>query len=221
MDTNVQPSFIPKKPLGQQTAVKPQRTISFFSLIANVIFITSVVLAIGIFGYEKYLQSQLLEKKADLEAKIEEFDRALVAELSRLDSRLTSAQTLLNNHVALSAFFDIVDDLTLETVRFTSFSYSAKGSGDVLSIIMGGQAKNFASVALQQAEVLKSENEKYFTNPVFSDLNLDKDGNVTFKFTSFIKKPSFSYSALMKEDGVSVTATEPASEVDDLDALPE
>ncbi len=106
-------------------------------------------------------------------------------DLSRVDSRIESARELLGRHVSPVILLSAVGNATLKTVRFSNFNYAAPAGQDI-TLHMSGQAKSFMSLALQQAEFAKPENKQYFKNPIFSDFSLDKDGNVTFSFSSVI-----------------------------------
>ena len=126
------------------------------------------------------------------------FDPESVSTYSTLNKRITVANTLLKNHIALSSLFSVLGQSTLKTVRFSSFSFSQGASGKS-SIVMKGQARdnnnNYNSVA-KQAEVF-SENpvSKYITNPIFDGLNTDKNGNAVFNFTADVQNSQILYSA--------------------------
>jgi hypothetical protein len=190
MDSNIPTSFIPKKPLMDGAGV-PKRSINFFSLIANFIFVIVVILSGAVFGYQYYVQHSIDQVKVDIEAEQANFNDEFIGEVSRLDSRIESSKILLNQHVALSGFFDFLSSVTLHDVRFSSFSYSSKEKG--ASVVIGGKAPSFTALALQASEMLKKENQPYLSDPVFSDFNLDQSGNVTFSVLGTVDANKFLY----------------------------
>ncbi len=191
MDPKFQTSFIPKKPLIQTTNNKQPRTVNFFTLISLIIFITTVILAAGVWGYEKYLTKNITALETTLNTELEKFDPTLVAELGRLDIRLKSAKNLLNQHIALSSLFEFLSKVTLPTVRFSSFRYAI--SGQKITINMSGQAKSFSAVALQASELQQEKNLNYIKSPLFSNLSLDTTGNVMFDFTGIVDSSRILY----------------------------
>jgi hypothetical protein len=205
MESNLQPSFIPKKPMSQPGVRAPHK-VSFFSLITTIVFITALLIAGGVFGYKKVLSSSLTKKGAELDTELKKFDRTLIDDLTHLDARLNTSVELINKHLSVSAFFKTLGDVTLKAVRYSSFSFTA-GVNEKPKIVMDGQAQNFAAVALQAQEFTKKENAKYFQNVVITDPNLDTKGNVTFSFSGFIDTKSLSYPEVLKAQAASGSGT--------------
>ena len=107
----------------------------------------------------------------------------------RLDSRLTSAKSLLTSHIALSPLFDILGKSTLKrSVRFKTLDVSV-GDGKV-SLVMKGQATGFTAIALQSDSFGK---DKRLQSPLLSDLALDQTGAVSFTFTATIDPSTLAY----------------------------
>lgn len=202
MDPKFQTSFIPKKPLIQTTNVKPARTTNLFTLISSIIFITVLVLSAGVFGYKFYLTRANATLALELDSYLQRFEPELIAQLSRDDARIESGKTLLNQHIAVTSLMEFLSRVTLSSVRFTTFSYVADARKVTLN--MTGEAKNFAAVALQSDEFLKEANKPYIQNPLFSNLTLDKSGNVKFDFTGTMDASKISYKNLIKQAEASI-----------------
>ncbi|MFA5933820.1 MAG: hypothetical protein WC795_01165 [Candidatus Paceibacterota bacterium] len=185
MDKDFQTSFIPKKPLAEERVVR-ERPVNIFSFFATVIFFASLVSGAGVYFYKIVLTRQVAEMNTSLERAKEAFEPGLILDLQNLDKRLNSSKEILANHLVLSPLFKTLQDLTLKSVRFTKFDYSAL-SEQGISIKLSGQARSYTSVALQSDALAKN---KYIKDPVFSNLNLDDRGNVTFDL-SFMVDPSF------------------------------
>ncbi len=192
METRFQTSFIPKKALEETKKTSPHG-VGIFSLLSYVIFIAAITLAAGTFLYSRYLGGIITKKDASLAKAKDAYEPALIDELSRLNGRIEASKEVLNNHVALSSFFDVLGQSTLKTVRFSSFSYSLGADGKVI-ISMEGQAESFGSIALQSDFFGKS---KYIKNAIFSNLNLDRNGNVTFNLNATVDPSLIAYETVL------------------------
>jgi hypothetical protein len=191
MEPKFQSSFIPKGPLatsGQMAGIQQTKKHGLFGFIASGIFVISIVLAIGVFGYKLYLRSSITKMGSDLTAAKAKLDPDTIDQISRLNARLIATQTLLDNHVVLSPFFAFLEASTVKGVRFTNFEYTTNEKG--ITVTMKGQASGYATVALQSDIFGKT---KYFKDPTFSNLDLDAKGNVIFSFTAVVDPALVSY----------------------------
>ncbi len=203
MEPKFQSSFIPKGPAASASPLsaqysKPKHTL--FGFVAGLAFIVSVVLSIGVFGFEKYLGSSISTMGEELEAAKATLQPEVIKELVNADKRIIGTKTLISRHTALSPFFDYLESGTLKSVRFTDFSFLNTAKG--IELTMKGQARSYTDVALQSDAFNTS---KIFTKPVFSDLDLDAKGNVTFIFHANIESSAISYKK--KIAGVTATST--------------
>jgi hypothetical protein len=191
MAQEFQTSFIPKKTfdVGMAPARKAGSSLSgIFSFVAFILILLSVVGAGGVFLYERFLIASIENKKESLERAKNAFEPELIRELSRLDLKLRGSQGLLDRHLAPSGIFDLLEDITLETVRFTELSYAAEK--EAIRLTLQGEALSFASVALQSDEFGK---HRSLRSPVFSGLTLDDRGNVQFGVTALVDPIVLSY----------------------------
>jgi hypothetical protein len=183
MDPKFQPSFIPKKTETPLTmGQRPHGGNGILYSVGVILFTVAVIGSIGAFAYEKYLGGRISKMKVSLEEARAALDPELIAELSRSQARIESAKELLSRHVALTTLFSLLESLTLQSVRYTNFSYSSLGDRGILVSLLG-EARDYKSVALQ-SEIL-SQNP-YVKDPGFSNLDLNEDGNVTFEFKAHI-----------------------------------
>lgn len=134
-----------------------------------------ILMAVGVFAYEKFLQSEADKKAADLQTAQQNVNQETVAGFLRLKDRLTSAQTILDNHVELSQFFTLLEGLTLNTVRFTALTVTVNSDRGA-EIKMSGTAKDFNALAAQSASFAT---DKRIKQAIFSGITSDKNG-VTF-----------------------------------------
>lgn len=201
MDTKLQPSFIPKKPVGGSSSLRP-RSINFLSLLGTIILLAFIGVAGGIFAWKQYMESRVVKLQNDLAAARQSLNPAQINELVRLDRRIESSKSLIKGHVALTPFFDLLETATLKRVRFNNFNYELSDKGVVVS--MSGQTDSFATVALQADEINKYP--EMFREPLFGELNSTGKNSVVFKLTMTLDPKLVSYS-----DSVVVTPEPPAA----------
>ena len=197
MEGQFQTSFIPKKPVTAKSSGGP-KGVSVILLLAIIIFLASASGAAAVFIYQTYLQNSISSMQKSFQLSENAFDPESVSTYAILNKRISVANSLLKNHIAVSNLFSVLGQSTLKTVRFSSFSFVVGASGKS-TLVMKGQARdnnnNYNSVA-KQAEVF-SENpvSKYITNPIFDGLNTDQNGNAVFNFTADIQNSQILYSS--------------------------
>ncbi|MBP9802911.1 MAG: hypothetical protein KBD14_01225 [Candidatus Pacebacteria bacterium] len=184
MEQNFQTSFIPKKPIVEDTT-KTSSSSSFFVVLSVLVFITVVLAFGGLYLYTNILTKNITAKKDQLDRANQRFEIDRINELKLLDKRLKAGSKVLDKHISISPIFEILQKITMKTVRYTKFSYEVTEKGEI-NIKMNGQALGYRYIALQSD--LFSE-EKNLINPVFSNLTLDDKSNVNFDL-SFSVDPS-------------------------------
>lgn len=193
MDNKFQASFIPKRPVmaGSQMASSARRApMSLFLIIATAIFVITLLAFGAAFFYKSYVTKQNAAKQEQIKQEVAAFDQDLTNKLTLLKSRLDSGNQLLTNHVAASAFFQVLQDLTVKSIKFSDFAFTAL-PGDKISVAMKGEAKSYVAVAFQSDTMV---NSKYLKNPILSDLHLDdKTGIITFNVKTEIDPSILSY----------------------------
>ncbi len=208
MAQEFQTSFIPKKTFETGPATKTRVGAGgIFSIIAACLFVLSLLISGGVFLYERFLATSIERKKETLEQAKKAFEPELIRELSRLDSRLSLAEDLLDEHIAPSGLFDLLEDVTLETVRFTTLGYGIEESG--VRVTLQGEARSFASVALQSDEFAKNRSIR---DPIFSGLTLDERGAVEFTVNALIDPALLSYKDRALSAGTARFDVEPADD---------
>ena len=179
-------SFIPKK--SEIPDVNKKESLDLLLLIAMVVFLVSLFSAVGVFLYKNFLTNTIEQNSINLEREKGNFDIASIEEFVRLDRRLNLSEDLLNNHVDLTSLFKLLEVNTLKNVQFQDFDFDS--NEDSLDIAAKGIAKDYSTVALQSD--IFGENQ-YIHNPIFSDLNVNEDGNIVFKLTASIDKDLILY----------------------------
>jgi len=106
--------------------------------------------------------------------------------------------------------FEFLEASTVKSVRFTDFSYSFNDNNKNFNLSMNGEARGYASLALQADIFSESGN---FTDLTFSNLTLDDRGNVQFSINAVIDPTLVSYKKLVEDIGV--PPAEPPAIVED------
>jgi len=179
-------SFIPKK-----SFVKPIYKSRGFGILLNssiVLFVVSMLVFGGVYSYEKNLSKRVALLADSLGRERDAFDLPALAEIGKTAKKIEFAKKLLKNHVAPSPIFNFLERATLESVRFSNFSYTRQKSGDEgTEVAMDGLAKSYASLALQADEFQKNKNVESIS---VSNLSLGKGGVVKFHIV-IILSPNF------------------------------
>lgn len=193
MEPKFQSSFIPKgpvssSPLTPDTPFKKTHRKSLFGTIAALLFTLSVLAAGGLFGYKIFLDKQIEQMGSSLERAKETLQPEVIDKLVRLDNRILSTNKLVSSHRVIVPLFEFLEEATLQSVRFSEFSYMENPEG--LEVLLKGEARGYAALALQSEAF---NNSGYFSEAVFSNLSLNQVGNVTFSFKAKITPSLLSY----------------------------
>jgi hypothetical protein len=174
VDTTIPGSFIPHdaaEPSGN--GYRGQSGLADLSLLISIVlFVASGALAGGVFLYSQYLDTANASKVQQLERAKTAFEPSLIAQLMRLNDRMSSADVILGNHLAPSLFFDALQAATLSTVSFSNLDLQAADT-HALSIKMSGVARSVNSIALQ-ADLLSRNG--VIKDPIFSGIDREQDG---------------------------------------------
>lgn len=177
--TTIPTSFVPKQPVrtGGKATKSGGNTLLFLSL---VILGIAILGSAGVFGYERYLISARDSKSAQVEQAQAAIDSASVEGFVRTRDRFTAAKGLLDSHVAATNFFNLLESLTLQTVRFNSLSFTLTEDRSA-EITMGGTARTFNALA---AESSVFAGEKRIKRAIFSDIKVNPDKTVSFSLAA-------------------------------------
>ena len=213
MEPRFKTSFIPKQnlsaaePPSPSSCHRPKRVFNLGSLgtlVSLIIFLGTIGLAGGLFMYESYLSVSTRSKEEQLSLARKAFQPELIRQMARLDLRLSSAETLLNEHIAPSLLFQLLQNTTLQTVRFNTMTFLVMGP-DAATFSLEGEAQNFAAVALQ-SDVFGSS--QYIRDAVVSGFTVLGGGRVGFNLTGSIDPRLLSYAQTVSVDGAPVTPTQ-------------
>jgi hypothetical protein len=204
MEPKFQSSFIPKEAISQPSQpgpsssrpkVKERNLVSFIALI---IFLITIVLGVGIYGYKYYLQKDLANMRSDLENRRAQLVSDSINKFVKFNNQIISVNRLVNDHLVLTPLFEYLEQSTLKQVRFSDFEFSSGGRGGDLT--MRGQAIGYSILAVQADIFNRSVN---FNQPVFSNLDLDDKSNVIFQLKMGVNPELVSYRRLIEHSETS------------------
>lgn len=210
MAPEIQTSFIPKQNLANNVArVSSQATMGIFMVVGMAIMAVSLLVFAGAYGYQYMLADSINracepnnDQGCGLWASLERDKRELQVErivrFSRLDAKMKTAAGIINSHVTMMPLLDTLEDLTLQTVRYTKLDLTDKG------IAIEGVAVGYEDIAVQLKSFKESGKIK---SAVFSGLGLDQRGNVTFKLALAVDPKLLSYVASQEQTTVAPSET--------------
>jgi hypothetical protein len=143
-----------------------------FLIVAFIVAGIVILMAVGVFSYGLFLRHEADAKAAQLQAEQAKVSQDTVQGFIRLKNRLGSAEDILNQHVMLSQFFDVLERTTLASVRFSSLGITLNPDHSA-DIKMTGLARDFNSLAAQSAAFAT---EPRIKQAIFSGINADKTG---------------------------------------------
>ncbi len=216
MDTKFQTSFIPKKPiLSDQDVIKRHSGgTSVFMFIAMIVFVLSLAGAGFTIVWKQVLTKSQDNYRLELRKKEASFNQPLIDQLKKANTKIDLGSQLLKRHLAVAELFDIIGQLTIQGVRFTSFEFASpeatnqSSASSDLKVTMKGVGNNFVSIAYQSDVLGQSERfgkKKPIKNPVLSDLVLDQNGKVAFTFTGYVNPSDILYENTLTTDNNSST----------------
>jgi len=187
MEQNFQTSFIPQKPIVKERTSSSQ-PVSIFLVISLFILFAVLLATGGLYFYKGVMKKSITSMENTLNLAKNRFEPAKIAELQVLDKRLRASSEILSKHIVTTPIFEMLEKLTMKTVRYTKFSYELGTEKNIsVKIKMSGQAIGYRSIALQSDLFTKNKN---LIDPVFSNLTLDNNGRVLFDL-EFSVDPSF------------------------------
>ncbi len=208
MEPKFNTSFIPKKSLkadviggshgGKNSYVK-RRTVrgpGFFLML--LIFIASVSASIGMFVLIKSVESNIQTKTKTLNSQKDLFNKDDIDMLVKAQVHLDSAKKILENHIAITELFNLLEDITLKSVQYTEMEY--EDSDDKIIATITGVTKGFQEVALQTSEYRNKKNASGgLRNPILKELERDsEDKSVNFTVDVSVDKILVSFSDAIK-----------------------
>ncbi|HEY4505361.1 MAG TPA: hypothetical protein VJG67_01600 [Candidatus Paceibacterota bacterium] len=190
MEPKFQTSFIPKKPIGspQSSVSGVIRSTNIMSVVATVVFLVTVLTSGALFLYKSSLNSQIADAKTQIDNDRVAFQPDKIKDLVDVDSRIKSAEALLNNHIVLSDALVRLNQLTLKKMQFSDLEYLKKPDGLALSIV--GEVQTYNALAEQERIFKESD---LIRDPNFGSFSLGDNGYILVNFSATLNPSLLSY----------------------------
>jgi hypothetical protein len=203
MDPQIPTSFIPKRPVLSDAPVSQPRNhvVGLLTVVTVIVALATIISGAGVYLFQKSLASQ----KQDLELKLNEARNGIgtdfLSDMKRLNARILGVQSLLKEHIVVSPIFAALEETTLRSIQYKTFSYAMKTDQvtkqQVVEVKLTGTARNYSTIALQSDAFAQSSLIK---NPVFSGLTVeDKTGNVSFQLTFDVAPRDLSFETFISD----------------------
>lgn len=200
-DKKSQSSFIPGNRGSYGLSSQRKKKVLDTALITGItLFLIALLVWIGVLIYQQYLENEVDIKDQTLTREIQNLDRNVVDQLVEANRQFSSAVGLLNRHIAPSIIFEILEDITVQGLRYTSFSYEGSPTDNAL-ITLKGEAHNFSTVITQDS--LFEESNLISSHSFFNvDRTVSNEGVGTVVFDLEIEIPMniFRYSEVHEDE---------------------
>ena len=204
-DTSTPGTFIPHDTAVAAAPRARQAGLNDLLLLCGIVLlVASGALAVGVFLYQQFLETQTTSKVSQLQRAEAAFEPSLITQITRLDDRMHAADSILGSHLAPTAFFQALNQSTLQTVSFQTLDLEAPDPAHI-TLKMQGVAQSVNSIALQ-ADLFSKSN--IITSPIFSNIARQSDG-VHFDLSAIVNPTALNFSSLLSS-GTTLTGT-PAS----------
>ena len=190
MEVKMQTSFIPKKPIIESR--NEGSGISLFLLLSIIVFIVALALGGGVWLWQSSLANEITKDKADLQAAKDSYEENTINPLIRLNDRIEESKKLLDNHIAVSPVFAMLEKYTYKNIRYKTMKFSYAGK-DKIKIDLSGVASTYDALSAQSDIFGGDSLREVISQPVVSDFNPNQDGSISFNFTAVINSSLISY----------------------------
>lgn len=148
-------SFIPKAGTGPVRPTRGVRRIYLLSYASNIVFFSVLFAVIGIYIYAALVDRSLTEVKSQLETAQSRFSVNDIERVKKLDERLKTAATILNESTAPSELFAAVEKVVASNIVFTAMTYKQLPNKQ-FALSLTGQAEDFDQI-IKQSEIIQDD----------------------------------------------------------------
>lgn len=181
MATEFQTSFIPKQTDPGYGGSRTSST-SLFLLLTVVIFLGSVGAA-GFFVLRTHLIGNEISKlQISIDTNLAKYDAPFILEASKLSKRISVTRKLLNEHVAVSELFRMLETTTSLDVSYSSLIFS-RDVDNSLRIEASGAATGYPAIVAQSDAYGETT---MVADLIFTGLNRNLENQIEFDLTAKI-----------------------------------
>ncbi len=195
MDNRLQATFMPRQvPGANDTYTRPKGPPNFLMGIALVLILLVGGAWGGLYFYKGQISKANDAKKTQIQDAVNNFDPDLTKQLTVLKARLDAGKSLITGHTAFSRFLDLLSANTVQTIQFSDLSYTYSDDNKI-QVDLKGSAHSYNAIAYQSDVFSKVPQ---IQTPVFSGLELNDKGVITFNVTAKIDPKVVSYADQFK-----------------------
>jgi hypothetical protein len=178
MANQFETAFIPQQPiLRVEGAPRPSEPVNLALVLSLVVFFVTIAVGVGVYLYRAQVDKRVVQKTVQLQEAEKDFNIDEITTYKRIDSRLSLAKKLVDEHIISSVAFDLLESSVAQNVGLTALSFTKDAKGN--SIDLSGQAPSYAAVYFQ-IESWRAMRSK-ITSVEPSPMSLEeKTGIVTF-----------------------------------------
>ena len=176
LSPSIPTSFVPKQPVSTDRRRFSNGGNNLFLVVSAAVLGITIAVAAATFLYDQFLKNEENAKAAQIVAAQKSVNQDTVDQLVRLQTRLTSAQALINQHIVLTQFFALLGSISAQSVHFDGVSINVADDRSA-HISMTGEAKDFNALASQSTTFASQQLVK---SAIFSNINVNKTNNVSF-----------------------------------------
>lgn len=178
-------SFIPKKEFNAPKKKTRSFSINIFFLISLIIFLATIIGAVGVHMWKKNLTESNAIVQAEFVKKSEQFGLEAIMFLSTISERIKVSRKLLENHHNILPIFTFLEKKTLTNIYYTDLFINEKKSDSNMVINAKGVASSLVDLSQQADSYSKNSN---INNLVISNITRSADGLVFFELYFEIDK---------------------------------
>jgi hypothetical protein len=192
LSPSIPTSFVPKQPVSTGRRTYASEGNNIFLLIATGVLLLTVIASGGMYFYGKILQNEIATKQSQLVDAEKKADPVLVTDYVRLQDRLTTASSLLNQHIRLSNFLLFLGTITGQNISFNNVTIGVTDDQSA-TLALAGTAKTFNAL---ESESAIFATQKSIKSAIFSGIAPQKGGGVTFTINATIDPSVITENAL-------------------------
>lgn len=162
-------SFIPKQGPVKRTKQTASRQIHVLAVVAYVAFIASLIAAVGLFLYERYIEKQLESEVNALSQEIKGFSDANMERVREFNGRLRQTEDRLDKGISIASVLAALEQATVKSASVEQLSLK-KTDDSLITLTAKLSTDNFDSTLFQRGVY---ERNNAIDSVVISDLSLE------------------------------------------------
>lgn len=178
MPGSLNTSFIPKhNPSNKPARNSSPKQVFIGTFLVRVLFFAVLIAAAAIFFYQRHLNGQLKEAVDRFKAATDTYqtDTEKLQTITSMDKRLSQANNLLQNSVAVSSLLKSLEQTTAEPIQFTALEYSHVEKGK-LALEAEILTDGFNPIMFQRSLFTSGE---LFQDTTLEDVTIETNLNAT------------------------------------------